>query len=90
MATQVKIEFNSDGFREILCSDGVKELVAQQAALICTRANANDVSGKCGFYTGPYIGNYGGGRWVDTVRPENYRAAREAEAEYKVLSRAVT
>ena len=83
------IKFNSDGFKEILCSDGVRDLVAQSASEICARANENDIEGKCGFYTGPYIGNYGGGRWVDTIRPENYSAARKAEAEDKVLSRAV-
>lgn len=89
MARQIRIDLIHEGFTEVLCSDGVMELVSQAAGEICDRANSNDVDGKCGFYHEPFIGGYGGGRWIDQVRPTDWKAARIAEAEYKVLSRAV-
>lgn len=88
MAKQTHIEFISEGFKEILCSGEVQELVTQAAEQIQSRANANNTRGGSGFAVKTQMGNYGGGRWISTVIPTD-RAARIAESEDKALSRAV-
>lgn len=88
MATQVKIEFNSDGFKQILMSDGVKALVEGEAAKIQAKANANLNADSDGYVVNVLPGNYGGGRWVAHVQAADYAAA-EAEAEDKTLTKAV-
>lgn len=79
--SSMRIEFNSAGFREILTGGGVKSLVESQGNAIAARAGE-------GFEAGVFLGNYGGGRWICTVRAAT-KEARKAESENKVLSRAV-
>ena len=86
--TQTRIEFNSAGFREILLSDGVKNLVTETANSIRDRANANNSRGGEGFEAHESVGGYGGGRWVGFVSTTD-RESMIAEAEDKALSRAV-
>ena len=88
MGQQIKIKFISSGFKEILCSGEVHDLVSQAAQQIQSRANANNSRGGDGFSADTWMGNYGGGRWISTVIPTD-RAARIAESEDKALSRAV-
>jgi hypothetical protein len=88
MATQMKIQFISAGFKEILCSGGVQEAVTNAARTIQGTANANNTRGGEGFSCKTWMGNYGGGRWVASVSTTD-RKSRIAEAEDKALSRAV-
>jgi len=88
MSSQMRIEFNSAGFREILLSDGVKTLVEETANGIRDRANANNTRGGEGFESHSMVGGYGGGRWVAFVSTTD-RDSMIAEAEDKALSRAV-
>lgn len=88
MASQMRIKFNSKGFKEILCGDGVHELVTNAAQEIQSRANANNTRGGEGFSCETRIGNYGGGRWIAFVSTTD-RKSQIAEAEDKALSRAV-
>lgn len=88
MGKQIKIKFISSGFKEILCSGEVHDLVSQAAEQIQSRANANNTRGGDGFSADTWMGGYGGGRWVATVSAMD-RAARIAESEDKALSRAV-
>lgn len=84
----VRIQFNSDGFREILQSDGVRTLVEETAHNIQSRANGNLADSSDGYEVDVISGGYGGGRWVGFVASAD-AAAAAAEAEYKALSRAV-
>lgn len=86
---QTTIEFNSDGFRQILLSDGVKSLVEGEAEKIQAKANANLSGDSEGYIVNTMYGNYGGGRWISNVQAADYQAALE-EAEYKTLSGAVS
>lgn len=88
MASQMRIKFNSKGFKEILCGDGVHEAVTDAAQAIQGRANANNTRGGEGFSCETWMGNYGGGRWVASVSTTD-RKSQIAEAEDKALSRAV-
>lgn len=88
MAKQIRLEFNSDGFKQILKSDGVKELVKEQTDTIKDRANGNIDGESEGFSSEVIYGGYGGGRWVGFVNTTD-AASQRAEAEDKALSRAV-
>lgn len=88
MATQIRLEFISSGFKEILESDGVHDLVQDTANEICDRANANNNRGGEGFATNVIKGGYGGGRWIGFVKATDKESAI-AEAEDKALSGAV-
>ena len=85
MASQVNINFISDGFRQILTSDGVRSLVEETAKGIQSRANAKAPTDSDGFEVTTMVGGYGGGRWVSRVQAADYKAA-EAEAEDKILT----
>ena len=76
-----RITFISKGFRDVLFSDGVKDIVTECAERIQKKAGAD-------FEAETWRGGYGGGRWVATVRATNSEGMR-AEAEQKVLSKAV-
>ena len=89
MSNQMKIEFISAGFREILLSDGVKALVDEATTEIQSKANANLLEDSNGYEKTVMYGNYGGGRWVGFVQCTD-RASCVAEAEYNALSGAVT
>lgn len=93
--SEVKIEFNSAGFREILMSEGVRNVVSEATDRIASRANGNLTDGSSEGYEGtvmesPRMSGYGnGGRWVGFVRALDYKAMAD-EAENKSLSRAVS
>ena len=81
MATKVRIELNSDGFREILNSQAVADLCADVGNGIAQRAGD-------GFAYFPATLNYGGGRVGGFVNATTYEAM-EAEARDKTLTKAV-
>lgn len=87
--SEIKIEFYSEGFRQLLNSDGVRSLVQSTADDICARANANvgDIETD-GYRVTTMQGGYGGGRWISHVQAADYAAAA-AEAENKALTKAV-
>ena len=93
--TSIKLTFNSEGFREILCGEGVKDIVADEAEKIALRANANltdpDSEGFAAeVFQGAMMSKYGyGGRWIGRVAAMDYKASAD-EAEMKSLLRAVT
>lgn len=91
MSVKIEISFNSEGFKEILEGDGVKELVQDVTNEITKRANAN--AGFDGFegdvMHSPRMSKYGnGGRWVGFVRTKDSKGKAD-EAENKSLSKAV-
>lgn len=88
MGKQWKLEFKSDGFKEILCGSGVQGAVESAASQIQAKANAGLTEDSEGFSMHSWMGNYGGGRWVASVNTTDY-ASMVAEAEHKVLSGAV-
>lgn len=77
---RVQIEFLSEGFREILMSDGVAEQVEDAANRIADRATAeagavsNAKDSPRFIAKGPRQGYYGGGRVVAFVASENASA----------------
>ncbi|MEE3391962.1 MAG: hypothetical protein VZR28_12475 [Candidatus Cryptobacteroides sp.] len=83
-----KIEFNSQGFKDILFSPGTKELVQGVADQIQAEANAGIQEDSEGFSSNVVAGGYGGGRYVGFVTSLDNKAA-QAESEDKVLSKAV-
>ena len=60
--SEIRLKFDSAGFRALLLSDGVKDLVTDKTTEIAQRANAN--AGGDGFETSIEVGGYGGGRRV--------------------------
>ena len=85
--TKTEIQFISAGFKEILESEGTKELVRTIGEEIQNKANAN-AGTEDGFSCKVWRGNYGGGRWVASVTTTD-KESQKAEAEDKALSRAV-
>ena len=83
----IRIQFNSEGFRQILTSSGCHEVVQQVTNDICEKANAN-YNGD-GFVATTQIGGYGGGRWIGFVSSSD-KASTIAESEDKALTRATT
>ena len=84
-----RLVFNSDGFRQILQSDGVHDLVQQTAEEIAEKANANNTRGGQGFEARTQIGGYGGGRYIGFVTTADNKA-KIAESEDKALTRALS
>lgn len=89
MATETRIVFKSEGFRQILLSDGCRDLVQSTAEDIKNKADANNTRGGEGFEASTMVGGFGGGRWVGFVSTTD-RQSKIAEAEDKALTRAVT
>lgn len=86
MASETRIVFNSDGFRQILFSDGVKQAIETQAEEIADRANA---AGDCnGFKPSVIAGGYGGGRYIGFVSTTD-KKSMQAESENKALTGAI-
>lgn len=83
----VRIEFQTEGFQDILTSDGVHQLIESQTEAIASRANGNNARGGDGFASDVWIGTRAG-RWIGTVTTTDEKS-RIAEAEDKALSRAV-
>ncbi len=81
---RIQLEFVSEGFREILCSEEVGELVINTARKIADKATSTSHSKR--HYKeppifeakGPKLGGYGGGRQVAYVSSANEAAYREA------------
>ncbi len=88
MPKQVKIEFFSDGFKQILCSGGTAGCVEGIAKGIQSRANAALSGASQGFSCRTWTGSYGGGRVVASVSTTDHETC-VAEAENKALSKAV-
>lgn len=80
----IRIEFISEGFREILNSDGCQELVQQTAEGIAERANAN-----AGLDTFEATSVRAGTRWIAFASTTD-KASLAAESEEKALTRAIT
>ena len=89
MASETRLVFNSAGFREILLSNEVKDLVTEHAEEIKNNADANNTRGGEGFYSNVQVGGYGGGRWIGFVGTLD-KEAMIAESEDKALTRAIT
>ena len=84
-----RIVFNSEGFREILLSDGCHEVVQSVTDEIAAKANANNDRGGNGFNASTEVGGYGGGRWIGFVTATDKKAAA-AQSEDQALTRALT
>ena len=84
-----RIVFNSEGFREILLSEGCHELVTNVTEEIADKANANNDRGGNGFNASTQVGGYGGGRWIGFVTATDNKAAA-AQSEDQALTRALT
>lgn len=91
----MRLVFNSEGFRQILTSDGCHDLVTAKADEIKEKAVANyaavapkGADASEGIRASTQIGGYGGGRWLGFVSTADANAAA-AEAEDKILTRAV-
>lgn len=82
--SNIRIEFISEGFREVLNSDGCKELVQEAAEGIAERANAN--SGLDSFEA---TAVRAGTRWVGFASTTDKESVA-AESEDKALTRAIT
>lgn len=83
-----RIEFISQGFKEILLSDGVGELVANTTERVCEECNALNDRGGEGFESATFKGDYAGGRWVGYISAID-KEARQAASEDKVFERAL-
>ena len=98
------IVLNSEGFRQILVSEGCHQLVQSVTDQIRDNAVANYAAvddnslakalnpggdPNAGFNARTQVGGYGGGRWIGFVSTADEYASA-AEAEDKVLTRAVT
>ena len=88
MATQIKLEFKSEGFRQILMGSGVQGVVQNATEQIRANANAGITGESEGFSAHTWQGNYGGGRWIGSVSTTDLESQR-AESEDKALSKAV-
>lgn len=84
--SEVRIEFISKGFKEILESEGTRNIVSQTAESISSKANSN--YGGDGFQASVIKGNYGGGRWVGFVNATD-KESLIAETEDKALTGAI-
>ncbi len=86
----IRLEFNSDGFREILLSSGVESLVSSTAQGIQARANANAnlSENSTGYYARTVQGS-SAGRWLGFVGATDHETL-VAESEYQALTKAVS
>ncbi|SPT53798.1 Uncharacterised protein [Actinomyces bovis] len=83
MSTSVRFEFSSEGFQQVLNSEGVKARLQRMGEAVA--AEAGD-----GFETNLYQANYGGSpRPMIVVRAATMHA-RLAEARDKALTRALS
>ena len=82
-----KIEFISQGFKDILFAPGTKELIQGISDDIRDRANQDMPTGE-GFESKVQAGGYGGGRYIGFVTTATNEAALE-ESENMTLTKAV-
>lgn len=85
---RVSIELDSSGFRELLLSDAVADLVEQKAEQVASAAERNSSIGARFVVKGPRQGGYGGGRMIAYVAADNGAALRSA-TDKNSLERAV-
>ena len=85
----IRLEFNSEGFTQILTSDATKSMISGHVDAIKTRADAylNGAESE-GFNARVEMGNYGGGRWIGFVGTSD-RVTQIEQSENKILQRAV-
>lgn len=81
-----KIVFNSAGFKALLNTDGVHQLVEVLSQDIADKANSN--YGGDGFQVTTKVGGYGGGRWIGFVTATD-EDSMKAESEDSALTRAL-
>lgn len=86
MTVKLEIEFNSEGFKQILCSDGMRAAVQSEADKIRDRANSRLNADSEGFRSKASLGST---RWIGQVWTTDY-ASMKAESEDKVLTGALT
>ena len=82
-----RIEFISSGFREILNTDEIRNVVEEVAQHIADDANGN--YGGDGFEVTTKVGSYGGGRWIAFVSSTD-KDSLKAESEDSALTRAIS
>lgn len=85
----VRIEFISEGFKQILTSEGCHDIVEKTTQEICEKANGNNARGGDGFVASTQIGGYGGGRWIGFVTASDKNASA-AQSEDQALTRALS
>lgn len=89
MATKIRLEFKSEGFREILMSENMAQVCDTAGTRIAERATTMiPYEGSEGYSYGRARLNYGGGRMGGYVSCDDF-LARLAEANQKVLTKAV-
>lgn len=90
MGKQIQLKFNSDGFKEILRSDGAWAVCEEAGSNIQSRANAalNDSNSKGFKMSTRMVKAYKAERPMTFVYTTD-RASMIAEAEHKALSKAV-
>lgn len=81
---RIQLEFLTEGFHDLLCSDEVADEVAAAASKIAQKANAaaevpNRSSERARYIVkGPKVGGYGGGRVIAYVSADNPAATWDA------------
>lgn len=94
MAKRITLEFLSDGFRELLLSDEVSEVVMEAANRVAETATSEAQSKSKAkdapryVVKGPRKGGYGGGRIIAYVAPDN-AAAYTDQARYTRLEQVI-
>jgi len=85
----IRLEFNSEGFKELLCSPEIQAEVESAAKGVQARATqlANLSEKSTGFYMRTVLGT-SAGRWLGFVGGTDHEAL-VAQSEYKVLNKAV-
>lgn len=73
---RVSLELDSDGFRELLTSQEVADLVEESAKQVAAAAEAVSIPGSVFVVKGPKRGGYGGGRVIAYVAADNVKASR--------------
>lgn len=88
---QTRLTFISEGFQQILSSDGAREVCEQAGSIIQARANANlnDENSEGYFMSSRNVYAYKSRRNMTFVHTTDH-ASMVAEAKDKALSRAVT
>ena len=85
----VRFKWDHDGFRQLLLSEGVRDLVQSTAEEICDKANGNNTRGGEGFTVRTQVGDYGGGRYIAFVSSTD-KNSFIAESEDKALTGALS
>ena len=89
LSTKIKIEWNHEGFEQILSSSGAGEVCSQSAKEIEARANSNISENSEGFKSGGRIVTaYGSKRWMYFVYTTD-RESMIAEQYDQALTKAV-